>query len=179
MNKISQKVKLLIERVKESLLAALVALLISSFIICHTYVPTESMMYTINPGEHFFVYRLPYYYRNPIRSEIAVFNYKGERFIKRVVGMPGDEINIIDNQVYINGQVLDESRYLAEDTKTFLYSASVIEFPYKIPKDYYFMMGDNRTNSTDSRVFGPIPRKDIVAKAGCRIFPLNQVGFVE
>ena len=179
MNRYYTKVRKIIEMIKEPMLAVLTALLISSFIISHTRIPTESMKHTIDPGDHLIVNRIPYYYRNPERGEIAVFTYEEDHLIKRVIGLPGDIIDIINNEVYINGKAIDESRYLDETTKTYLYSGSVIDFPYKVPSGYYFMMGDNRINSKDSRVFGPIPRTAIIAKAGFRIFPLQRIGVVE
>lgn len=179
MNSYDVKLRKVIEVVKEPILAVLTALLISSFIISHTRVPTESMKYTIYPGDHLIVNRIPYYYRNPERGEIVVFTYQEDHLIKRVIGLPGDVIDIINNKVYVNGEAIEESPYLEEGVKTYLYSGSAIDFPYEVPTDYYFMMGDNRVNSKDSRVFGPIPRTDIIAKAGFRIFPFKRIGIVE
>lgn len=179
MNSYYIKVRKVIEGIKEPILAILTALLISSFIVSHTRVPTESMKFTIYPGDHLIVNRIPYYYRDPKQGEIAVFTYQGDHLIKRIIGVPGDIIDIINNKVYVNGTPIDESNYLDQTVNTYLYSGSVIEFPYQVPEDYYFMMGDNRVNSKDSRVFGPIPRKDIIAKAGLRIFPLQRIGLVE
>lgn len=179
MNSYYIKVRKVIEGIKEPILAVLTALLISSFIISHTRVPTESMKNTIYPGDHLIVNRIPYYYRNPKQGEIAVFTYQGDYLIKRIIGVPGDIIDIVNNKVYVNGVPIDESYYLDQTINTYLYSGSVVAFPYQVPEDYYFMMGDNRVNSKDSRVFGPIPRKDIIAKAGLRIFPLQRIGLIE
>ncbi len=179
MNKYEGRIRLMLEMIKEPMLAILTALLIASFIISHTRIPTESMQSTIAPGDHLIVNRLPYYYRNPLRGEIAVFIFEGDYLIKRVIGLPGDEIDIINNTLYVNGEAINESSYLQEGIKTYLYSNSVIDFPYKVPDGYYFMLGDNRINSKDSRVFGPIPRASIIAKAGLRIFPLKRIGVVE
>lgn len=171
-------IKGIIEGIKEPILAVLAALLISSFIISHTKVPTESMMITINPGDHLIVNRMPYYYRDPIRGEVAVFTFDEDNLIKRVIGVPGDIIDIIDNAVYINGEKLDETNYLESLDDTYLFAGSKITFPYKVPEGYYFMMGDNRKNSKDSRVFGPIPRENIIAKAGIRIYPFSEIGMI-
>lgn len=180
MNKKMESVKRIIEAIKEPVLAVLVAIiLIPSFIISNTKVPTESMMPAINPGDHLIVSRIPYYYRDPVRGEIVVFKYNKDFLIKRIVGVPGDEIDIRENKVYINDELLDEVAYLTESVKTYLFAGSKVDFPYVIPKDYYFVMGDNRLNSKDSRVFGAIPRSSIIAKAGYRIFPLNTIGKIE
>ncbi|MBU3805067.1 MAG: signal peptidase I [Candidatus Cellulosilyticum pullistercoris] len=180
MNKKIESLKLIIETIKEPILAVLVAIvLIPSFIISNTKVPTESMMPAINPGDHLIVSRLPYYYRDPVRGEIVVFKYNDDFLIKRIIAVPGDQIDIKDNKVYINGELLDETAYLTKSVKTYLYAGSKVDFPYTIPDDYYFVMGDNRLNSKDSRVFGAIPRSSIIAKAGYRIFPLSIIGKIE
>lgn len=171
-------IKGIIEHIKEPVLAVLAAILISSFIISHTKVPTGSMMNTINPGDHLIVNRLPYYYRDPERGEVVVFNFEEDNLIKRVIGVPGDVINIINYEIYINDQKVDET-YLADDYSTYIYTGSEIDFPYTIPKDHYFMLGDNRKNSKDSRVFGPIPRERIIALAGFRIYPFSEVGLIK
>lgn len=171
--------KLTIEKIKEPILAILAALLISCFIISHTRVPTESMMPTISPGDHLIVNRLPYYYRNPVAGEIVVFEKDSDHLIKRVIGVPGDIIDIVENVVYVNGKPLDESRYLGKEMKTYLFAGADIDFPYLVPEEYYFVMGDNRLNSKDSRVFGPVARKDIIAKAGYRIFPIQRIGAIK
>lgn len=168
----------LIEFIKEPILAVLAALLISGFIISHTKIPTGSMMYTINPGDHLIVSRLQYYYRNPKRGEIIVFEQKMDKLIKRVIGLPGETINIVDGNVYINDQKLEEN-YLINKNTTYLFSDSDIVFPYTIPENMYFVMGDNRENSLDSRYFGPIHRSKIIAKSGLRIYPFSQTGMVE
>ncbi|MDF2593766.1 MAG: signal peptidase [Clostridia bacterium] len=172
-------IKAIIEFLKEPFLAVLAALMISSFIISHTKIPTGSMMFTINPGDHLIVNRLPYYYRDPERGEIAVFRFEEENLIKRVIGKPNDIINIIDNNIYVNNQKLDEGAYLKTLDSTYEFSGSTIDFPYKVPEGYYFMMGDNRKNSKDSRYFGPIPRETIFAKGGFRIYPFSRIGSVK
>lgn len=178
MNKRLPLLRSLIEKVKEPLLAILAALLISSFIMSHTQVPTESMRPTISPGDHLIVSRLPYYYREPKPGEIVVFDYEGDNLIKRIIGVPGDTIDLIDGSVYVNGKPLDESMYLGKHSETFTFSKSPITFPYKVPKGTYFVLGDNRRNSNDSRVIGPISSTSIIAKAGYRIYPIGDIGFV-
>ena len=179
MNKGIMALKMLIERMKEPILAVLAALLISCFIISHTQVPTESMMHTINPGDHLIVNRLPFYYRDPLPGEIVVFEQESEHLIKRIIGQPGDVIDLIDGKIYLNGSILDESMYLDGESVTFPFSKSPIEFPYTVPNGYYFVLGDNRRNSSDSRVFGPVARTSIIAKAGYRIFPIQSIGIVK
>lgn len=173
-----QSLKKVIEMTKELLLALFIVVWVNSFIISHTKVPTESMLPTISPGNHLFVNRMPYYYRDPKRGEVVVFTHGDNHMIKRVIGLPGDEINIIEDQVYINGKKLDETQYILEDAKTYIFAGSKITYPYIVPENCYFVMGDNRINSSDSRVFGPIPRKDIIAKAGVRVLPFDEMGWI-
>lgn len=168
-----------IEKIKEPTLAVLAALLISCFVISHTKVPTGSMSPTIKAGDHLIVNRLPYYYRDPVRGEMIVFEYDTDHLIKRVIGVPGDCVTIQDDEVYINGEPLDESAYLKDEMKTYLFAGSEVIFPYIVPDGYYFVMGDNRINSKDSRVFGPIPRSSIIAKADYRIFPIQSIGVIK
>lgn len=172
-------VKKVIEGVKEPLLAVFAALLLSCFIISHTRVPTGSMIPTIYPGTHLIVNHIPYYYRNPKHGEIVVFKWQGENLIKRVVAIPGDVIMIQGGKVYINGQVLDEAHYVESEESTYLFSDSKLTFPYKVPEGYYFMMGDNRKKSKDSRYFGAISRDSIFAKAGFCIYPFDKMGLIK
>lgn len=171
-------VQRIIEFIKEPILAILAAILIFCFIISHARVPTESMMPTISPGNHLIVNRFPYYYRDPVRGEVIVFLFNDDYLIKRVIGEPGDIIDIIGDKVYVNGEQLDESAYLAEDINTYIFAGPKVTFPLTVPENMYFVMGDNRINSCDSRVFGPIPREAIVAKAGLRILPINKIGWI-
>lgn len=174
-----QSIKGIIELIKEPILAFLAAILIICFVISHARVPTESMMPTISPGNHLIVNRLPYYYRDPVRGEVVVFSFDDDYLIKRVIGEPGDKIEIISDKVYVNGKQLDESGYLTQDINTYIFAGAKVTFPLIVPEDMYFVMGDNRINSSDSRVFGPIPREAIVAKAGLRIWPINKIGWIQ
>lgn len=179
MKKQIQPIKQTLELIKEPMLAFLAATLIICFIISHTRVPTESMQPTISPGDHLIVNRLPYYYRDPVRGEVVVFVFGEDYLIKRVIGEPGDEINIVADTVYVNGKPLDETAYLAPETKTYIFAGSEITFPYIVPENTYFVMGDNRINSKDSRIIGPIPRDKIIAKAGLRIYPLQDIARIK
>lgn len=168
-----------IEFVKELVLIVLVALLITTFLVSHNKIPTSSMVSTINEGDHILTNMLPYYYRNPYYEEIVVFRHGEESWVKRVIGLPGDTIDIINGQVYRNGEQLDESAYLREGTTSEPYGMNPIDFPYVVPEDSYFLMGDNRLVSQDCRYLGAISREDIYGKAWIKIFPFNQLGRLE
>ncbi len=174
-----KKHKPLLEQLKEYMLIALVVLLFNNFIISCNRVPSSSMVSTINEKDRILVSMLPYYYRNPLRGEIVVFYHDDEFWVKRVVGLPGDIIGIFDGNVYINGQLLDESQYLdKEGTSTPNPFYEPLDFPYKVPKDSYFLMGDNRPGSYDGRYIGAVAAKDITGKALLRFYPFNKMGFL-
>lgn len=167
----------ILEFLKDPLLAVLAALLITNFIVVHTQIPTGSMIPTINKGDHMLINRIPFYYRDPVRGEVVIFKQDGINLVKRVIGLPGDEVDLIDGFVSINGEPLDESAYLSGEVYSYPLMSDVI-FPYVVPEDHYFVMGDNRGNSQDSRYFGAIPRSDIFAKGGIKIWPLRDFGMV-
>ncbi|MGL5346348.1 MAG: signal peptidase I [Peptostreptococcaceae bacterium] len=170
-------IKHLLDFIKEPLLAVLTALLVIQFLFAHTIIPSESMEPTIMTSDRMIINRLPYYYRNPKRGEIVIFKQGDEFWVKRVIGEPGDTLNLIDGYVYINDHPLDESGYLDSSILTFPLSSD-ISFPFIVPTNTYFVMGDNRLASRDSRAIGPIDRELIVAKGGFRIYPFNAIGLV-
>lgn len=173
------QLKKIIEFLKEIVFVFVVGLLIINFVATHTKIPTGSMIDTINIGDHVIVNRLPYYYRNPVRGEIVVFRHDGMNLVKRVIGEPRDVIELIDGDVYVNGERLNEDSYLYTLNSTYELYPSEITFPYTVPEDSYFVMGDNREISGDSRIFGSIKREQIFAKGGLKIYPFDQIGFIK
>lgn len=173
------RVKSFLEFLKEPLLAVLAALLISQFLIMHTRIPSGSMIPTINKGDHLIVNLIPNYYRLPDRGEVVVFEYNGENLIKRVIGLPGDEIDLVEGKVYINGEEVDETAYIRTLNSTREYVGSEVEFPYIVPENQYFMMGDNREGSADSRIFGAISKEKLLAIGALKIYPLQEIGILK
>lgn len=164
---------------KEPFLAILCALLISQFLMMHTRIPSGSMIPTIEPGDHLIVNLMPNYYRTPKRGEIVVFEYGGEHLIKRVIGEPNDVVDLKDGKVYINNEEIDETAYIHTYNGTREYAGSDIEFPYMVPEGCYFMMGDNREGSADSRIFGSISKDAIIAIGALKIFPFQAIGVLK
>lgn len=164
---------------KEPLLAVLCALLISQFLMMHTRIPSASMVPTIVPGDHLIVNLIPSYYRLPKKGEIVVFEYGGENLIKRVIAAPQDVIDLKEGRVYINNEEIDESAYIHTYNGTREYAGSDVEFPYTVPEGYYFMMGDNREGSADSRIFGAISQDAIIAIGAYKIFPFQFIGVLK
>lgn len=173
----SKIIKEVFEWVRDIAIAIVIALLITRFVITHTVIPTGSMIPTIQINDHLIINRIPYYFTDPKPGEIVVFRQDKE-LIKRVIAVPGDIIDIQDGNVYINNELLNEP-YLNEQNSTYEFWVDNVEFPLTLEKDMYFVMGDNRNNSEDSRFFGPINRSQIYAKSGFRIWPLNRLGLVK
>lgn len=150
--------------------ALAVGLLINRFVISSIHVPTGSMIPTIQIDDRLFGNRLAYINSEPQRGDIVVFPWpdnEEEIYIKRIVGLPGETINIIDGMVYINGsEVPLEEPYLKEKP----YGSYG---PFVVPEGCYFMMGDNRNSSSDSRHWkNPYVEGDkIQSKAMCVYFP--------
>lgn len=128
-------------------IAAITAFIISFYVIINSTVPTGSMSNTIRAGDHIIGMRLAYLFEEPDRGDIIIFPFpdnEEETYVKRIIGLPGDKIEIKAGILYIN-DVLYREPYLKE-------SMRVADFgPYQVPEDCYFVMGDNRNESIDSR----------------------------
>ncbi|HEX2946442.1 MAG TPA: signal peptidase I [Clostridia bacterium] len=173
---------------------------LNTTVFATTQVRQTSMQDTLMEGQHLFIEKLTYLFGNPAREDIIVFienqyprNYidrvkvfltdvsevfvpveskTNVRLVKRVIGIPGDEIDIRDESVYRNGEKLEEPY-----VKGVTYTREVI-FPIKIPAGKYLVLGDNREVSKDSRTFGLIDRSQIEGKAVFRFWPFNKFGTV-
>ena len=134
--------------IKTIILAAVLAGAVNSFLIVNAEVPTGSMENTIMAGDRILALRTSYWFEEPEQGDIAVFHYPDDPtgktlYVKRVIGTPGDMVLVEDGEVYVNGEALEED-YIAETTQG--------DFgPYIVPDGCYFMMGDNRNHSLDSR----------------------------
>jgi len=155
------------------------SLLIAAFIIifiARAYtVNGESMLPTFQHGERLLVDKISYRFVEPSRGEIIVFknpSNEKEQFIKRVIGLPGDKVAIIQGVVYVNDQPVQEEYTLAP--------ARIGFAPQIVPENTYFVLGDNRNNSEDSRFsrVGFLPRNLIVGRAIWRYWPLNRVSLI-
>lgn len=172
-------VKQIIVEVKEVIMLFLAVILFMTFIISQNKIPSPSMVSTLRVGDRLLVSKLPFYYRSPERGEIVVFNGPdGKPWIKRVIGMPGEVIDIKEGNVYINGAYFDEIAYLNEIGISALdpTEPTVVEYPYTVPEGHYFLMGDNRLQSRDCRYIGAIAEEDITGKALFRVYPFTAIG---
>jgi signal peptidase I len=159
--------------VETILFAFILAFLIKSFILQISYIPTGSMIPTLNNGEAVLVVRIPYYFREPRRGEIIVFKYPlnpSQEYVKRLIGLPGDTIEIKHGNVYVNGELLKEDYVKRKDDYNY--------GPIKVPKDSYFVLGDNRPVSVDSRYWGFVPKKNLVGQAILLLWPPQRIQIV-
>jgi signal peptidase I len=173
-------------------------LLIQAFVLKPFRIPSESMVPTLAVGERVLVDRVSFHFGDPGRGDIVVFTPpKGAdddvcgahhpsdspcprpsggkskmNFIKRIVGLPGDHLKVLDGRVYIDGKRQNEP-FIRPDA-----TCGICDLPREItiPKGYYFMMGDNRGQSADSREWGPVPKSAIIGKAFASYWPPNKLG---
>ena len=155
-------------------IALAAALFINYVLIINSVVPSGSMESTIMTGSRMMGLRVSYWFADPQRGDIVVFKYPddpSENFVKRVIGVPGDVVEIRGGVTYVNGEELDEP-YLNETPQPRNFG------PYEVPEGHYFMMGDNRNNSNDSRFWKNtyVPREYVLGKALFVYWPLNRIG---
>ncbi|MGN6711140.1 signal peptidase I [Anaerocolumna jejuensis] len=156
--------------IKIILLALVISFVLNHYIIVSAEVPTGSMENTIMIGDRIIASRLSYHFHEPQRGDIIVFNFpddESQKYLKRIIGLPGETVKIKDGKVYIN----DSKTPLKED---YLKETPVGDYgPYTVPKDSYFLMGDNRNDSFDSRFWEHTfaTRDEIIGKAEFRYFP--------
>ena len=148
------------------------------FVGQRTHVNGDSMNVTLEDGDNLIVDKLSYRFSDPKRFDIIVFPYQYQEktyYIKRIIGMPGETVQVIDGMVYIDGEMLDET-YGME----IMQYAGVASEPITLGEEEYFVLGDNRNNSSDSRdpSVGNIQEDQIIGKAFLRIWPLNKIGIL-
>lgn len=159
--------------------AACIAFVLNTFIIANSRVPSGSMENTIMTNDRVIGSRLSYRFSSPERGDIAIFRFPDDEsvyYVKRVIGLPGDTVDIIDGAVYLNGSDTPlEEPYLRQEMEP--------EEPmhFEVPEDCYFMMGDNRNYSFDARYWNNtyVKKEKLVAKVLFRYWPLNQFGKIQ
>jgi signal peptidase I len=160
------------------ILSIVLALGIRTFVAEARWIPSESMVPTLQKYDKLIVDKLSYHFSDPQRGEIVVFspteNIKKENpslkdaFIKRIIGLPGDKVEIKGERVYINSRPLQE-KYI-EAPPEYQYG------PVTVPPNSYLVLGDNRNNSYDSHFWGFVPRENIIGRAIVRFWPPNRIG---
>ena len=163
-----QTISFLWEIFKIVILALIIVIPIRYFLFQPFFIHGSSMEPNFHQGDYLIVDEVSYRLRPPQRGEVIVFRYPGnlhERYIKRVIGLPGDKIEIKNGQVIVNDKIIDESAYLPKG----IYTPGDIRV--SLGKGEYFVLGDNRPVSSDSRQWGLLPKKDIVGKVLVRLWP--------
>lgn len=171
----------ILENLFESLLCIVlafgIAFFINTYVGTHTRVDGESMEKTLYTGDCLIIDKLTYHFSKPKRFDIVVFPVDNdEDYIKRIIGLPGETVQIIDGYVYINGRQLSEN----VEHEPMLESGLATE-PVVLNADEYFVLGDNRNRSTDSRMNSVkmVKKDDIIGKAFFRFYPLENAGKIE
>ena len=164
----------LIEWVKSIGTAILIAVLIKTFVFNTTYVLGNSMYPTLHERDRLFALKVPLYFDGPHRGDVVVLeapDNTNKDYIKRVVGVEGDKVDIIDGKVYVNDELLQED-YIKKDSYTHIYNES----SWIVPKGNLFVLGDNREEgaSKDSRIFGCVSMDSIKGITGFRYFPFDK-----
>lgn len=149
-----------------------------TFVGQRTEVSGSSMETTLSDKDQLIVDKMTYRFRDPKRYDIVVFPYQYQDntyYIKRIIGLPGETVQILSGMVYIDGMRLDE-HYGNE----IMENPGIAEEPLTLGEDEYFVLGDNRNNSSDSRAsdVGLIHRKDLIGRAWIRVWPLSQIGVI-
>jgi signal peptidase I len=165
--------KAIFEWVETIAVALILALIIRQFYFGVFWIPSESMTPTLNVYDRLIVNKYVYHFREPKRLQVVVFKYPLDPkndFVKRIIGLPGEKLEIKFGKIYINDQLLHEYHTMHEDNSNF--------GPIEIPEDNYFVMGDNRPNSADSRFWGFVPRKNLHGPAFLKIWPIWELGLI-
>lgn len=149
-----------------------------TFVGQRTEVSVSSMETTLSDKDQLIVDKMTYRFRDPKRYDIVVFPYQYQDntyYIKRIIGLPGETVQILSGMVYIDGMRLDE-HYGNE----MMENPGIAEEPLTLDENEYFVLGDNRNNSSDSRAsdVGLIHRKDLIGRAWIRVWPLSQIGVI-
>ena len=173
------------------LVAILAAILVQAFVVKPYLIPSTSMANTLVPGQRVLVDRLIYRFSPVHRGDIIVFRGPQpphEVMIKRVVGLPGDVLSLRDGALYVNGVRAPDSyvdKIAGATEATTPPDPNMVDDPgapwslarpYRVPEGCYFVMGDNRTDSDDSRFWGPVPRVAIIGEAFLSYWPLGRIG---
>ena len=171
----TDKVKDIIGMVVYFLVVVAVMVFVVKFIGQRTVVIGDSMQTTLSDGDNLITDKITYRFRDPKRFDIVVFPFKentSKLLIKRIIGMPGETVQIKNGKVYINGYELQENYGIAV-----MNDAGLASEPILLGEDEYFVLGDNRNNSQDSRFssVGNVSRSDLIGRAWVRLWPLDKI----
>lgn len=168
-----------VEIIKTLATAFILAIGIRTLVAEARYIPSSSMEPTLEINDRLIIEKVSYRFQKPQRGDVVVFsptdklreqNFK-DAFIKRVIGLPGDKVEVRGGKVYVNDQAIRE-KYI-EEAPEYKYG------PVTVPKDQYLVLGDNRNNSYDSHYWGFVPRENLIGRAVVRFWPFNRLGTID
>ena len=169
----------------ENLVKALIlVILVKTFVVQAFYIPTSSMEDTLFPGDYILVDKVSYLIEEPKRNDIIVFQYPEnftQDFIKRLVGLPGDELMMKNKQFFRDGNAVEEPWVVNKDFRRYIMGKWSIRDNWKsitVPKNHFFVMGDNRDFSQDSRFWGTLPQYRLKGKAFLIYMPISRFGLI-
>lgn len=158
------------------ILVIIIVFVIRQFFISPIQVVGSSMIPNLNDKELMLLDKISYNFNDIKRFDIVVIKKQDKPIIKRVIGLPGESVKYENNKLYINGKEIKED--FSKNGKTDDFDTSILG-DTKIPDDYYFVVGDNRINSKDSRVIGLINKKEIEGRAFFVLYPFNKFGIIK
>ena len=164
------------EILKIVIIALVIVIPIRYFLFQPFIVKGQSMEPNFENSNYLIVDELSFRFRDPQRGEVVVFRYPkniSQRFIKRIIGLPGDKIEVKAGSIMVNDQVLDESKYLPSGVQT------PGNIQTSLNENEYFVLGDNRISSFDSRQWGTLPRKNIIGRVLIRAWPITTLTKIE
>ena len=154
------------------IIAIAVILIVAIYVVSFQEVIGPSMNNTLKSGDITIVNKLVFRLRNIKRNEIVSLKKDDKIMVKRIIGLPGEHIEYKDNILYVDGKKISDSR--SSSTKDFKLESIGYD---TIPKDMYLVLGDNRTNSSDSREFGLVKKDEIIGKIVMRLYPFSKIKF--
>lgn len=169
------------ELVKTVVIVLVVAFSIRNFLIQPFVVDGHSMDPNFSNQEYLIVNKLSYNLNEPKRGDVIVFrapNNPQYDYIKRIIGLPGETVKIVNNSIFINGNKIEE-KYIPENNNTLIKNDQNITMEVKLKDGQYFVLGDNREHSSDSRDWGILPKENIIGKAWFSVYPFNTFGLID
>lgn len=163
----------LVEVIKVVAVVFLSAIIIRTFVFQPFVVEGSSMEKNFHNGEYLFIEKISYKLKNPRRGDVVVFRYPRDvryNYIKRVIGLPGEKIQITNGQVAINDKILVED-YVGEGQQTLVDNKPELNYEITLESNQYFVLGDNRAHSSDSREWGPLDERFIVGRSALVLYP--------
>ncbi|MBH0229253.1 signal peptidase I [Halobacillus yeomjeoni] len=173
--------------IKAFIIAAVLAIIVRVFLFAPVVVEGPSMLPTLHSGDHLIVSKINYTVGSPERFDVVVFHATEKKdYIKRVIGLPGDHVSYENNQLYVNGEKMsepffDEAGAESENGQFDTRNFTIEQLPganEEVPEGHILVLGDNRNNSTDSRMLGMIPMEQVVGEAIIAYWPMDRIQLI-